>query len=134
MKIVILGDNNYSDNLKFNKYLLKEIKKNEKLLETKIKFSEIEFITGGLNGVSKLAQQFANSKKIPTKNFIADWNIFGSSAKNIRDKNILNYLKNFDDDVFIYIFSNKISEFEFLINSDLIKTYTLSILKTSDIK
>lgn len=82
MKIAIVGYREFTD-YNFFKKKLKKILKEYKYIPQKI-------ISGGCRGADKLAEKYANDKKIKLKIYNANWDKYGKSAGNKRNKKIVN--------------------------------------------
>ena len=79
MNIAIVGSRWYAEYDTIKEYIL-----------SKIDIKEVEcVISGGANGVDRMAEKFAKEFKIKTKIFLPDWNKHGKAAGPIRNKDIV---------------------------------------------
>lgn len=79
VKLAIVGSRSFHDKEKFKLHLQNWVKTTGKNPDV--------IISGGANGVDKLAKNYANENKIEYKEFPADWDKFGLSAG--RKRNLL---------------------------------------------
>lgn len=79
MKIAIVGSRWYAEYDVIKEYVLK-----------KIDINEVEcVISGGANGVDRLAEKFAKEFGLKMTVFLPDWNKHGKAAGPIRNKDIV---------------------------------------------
>jgi len=71
MRVLVCGGRDYAD-----EELFEEVMEN---------FEVTEIIQGGARGADRLAKQWAGDKRIPEREFPADWGQYGKSAGHIRN-------------------------------------------------
>lgn len=69
---------------------------------------EIEIVSGGCKGADSLAERYANENNIAMKIFPANWTKYGKSAGPIRNKEMINYIKNYNSIVVAFISKDSI--------------------------
>ena len=83
MKLAIVGSRNYTDYQKV-KHMI-----NDYLGD--ISRDDLEIVSGGAPGVDGLAKRFSKIRKLPYKEFPANWNKYGLAAGPIRNQEIADY-------------------------------------------
>lgn len=79
MNIAIVGSRWYAEYDTIKKYVL-----------SKIDINDVDcIISGGANGVDRMAEKLAKELKIKTKIFFPDWKKYGKAAGLIRNKDII---------------------------------------------
>lgn len=69
---------------------------------------EIEIVSGGCKGADSLAERYANENNIAMKIFPANWTKYGKAAGPIRNKEMVNYIKNYNSIVVAFISKDSI--------------------------
>lgn len=64
---------------------------------------EIEIVSGGCKGADTLAEKYANENSIASKIFLANWVKYGRAAGPIRNKEMIDYIKNYNAIVIAFI-------------------------------
>ena len=68
---------------------------------------ETELVSGGCKGTDKMAERFAKKNIIPIRVFIADWKKYGKAAGPIRNKQMIDYIKDSEKRYVIAFTSDK---------------------------
>ena len=89
--IMIVGTRTYEDYKAFKSKVDEWLNYNVNLNE-----DIIEIVSGGARGVDSLAERLANEENFLKKIFPADWNKFGKSAGPIRNRQMVEYIKEKD--------------------------------------
>lgn len=89
--IMIVGTRTYEDYKAFKKQVDEWLNYNVNLNE-----DIIEIASGGARGVDSLAEKLANEENFLLKIFSADWNKYGKSAGPIRNRQMVEYIKEKD--------------------------------------
>lgn len=89
--IMIVGTRTYEDYKAFKKKVDEWLNYNVNLNE-----DIIEIVSGGARGVDSLAERLANEENFLKKIFPADWNQYGKSAGPIRNRQMVEYIKEKD--------------------------------------
>ena len=89
--IMIVGTRTYEDYKTFKK-------QGDEWLNYNVNLNEdiIEIVSGGARGVDSLAERLANEEGFILKVFPADWNQHGKSAGPIRNRQMVEYIKEKD--------------------------------------
>jgi len=83
MKLIIAGSRTITDrNFVFD--TINKIIKEQQLMIT-------EVVSGGAKGVDRLGEEWAKVNKIPIKQFIPAWDIFGKAAGHMRNSSMAEY-------------------------------------------
>ena len=88
MKVLVCGGRSYNNKDRVN-FILDTFKA--------LYPGNLQIIQGGAKGADKLAFFWARENNIPTITFRADWKTYGKSAGFIRNREMLDYLKNYKD-------------------------------------
>ena len=62
---------------------------------------EIEIVSGHCQGADMLGEKYAEEHDMPVKLFPADWTKYGRRAGPIRNKQMVDYIKSFDNRIVI---------------------------------
>lgn len=89
--IMIVGTRTYEDYKAFKSKVDEWLNYNVNLNE-----DIIEIVSGGARGVDSLAERLANEETFLKKIFPADWNKYGKSAGPIRNRQMVEYIKEKD--------------------------------------
>ena len=89
--IMIVGTRTYEDYKEFKSKVDEWLNYNVNLNE-----DIIEIVSGGARGVDSLAERLANEENFLIKVFPADWNKYGKSAGPLRNKQMVEYIKEKD--------------------------------------
>ena len=89
--IMIVGTRTYEDYKTFKKQVDEWLNYNVNLNE-----DIVEIVSGGARGVDSLAEKLANEEGFILKVFPADWNQYGKSAGPIRNRQMVEYIKEKD--------------------------------------
>lgn len=89
--IMIVGTRTYEDYKAFKSKVDEWLNYNVNLNE-----DIIEIVSGGARGVDSLAERLANEEGFILKVFPADWNKYGKSAGPIRNRQMVEYIKEKD--------------------------------------
>lgn len=89
--IMIVGTRTYEDYKAFKSKVDEWLNYNVNLNE-----DIIEIVSGGARGVDSLAERLANEENFLKKIFPADWNKYGKSAGPIRNRQMVEYIKEKD--------------------------------------
>lgn len=89
--IMIVGTRTYEDYKAFKKQVDEWLNYNVNLND-----DIIEIVSGGARGVDSLAERLANEENFLLKVFPADWNKYGKSAGPIRNRQMVEYIKEKD--------------------------------------
>ncbi len=87
MEVLVAGSRSYCD---YNEF--------KALMDyTHEKYNITEIISGGARGADTLAERYARENSIPIRIFQANWSGYGKAAGFIRNADMHNYLKKFDN-------------------------------------
>lgn len=103
MKIIIAGGRDFNDYNLLETTLVDFLAPLMPILEPTL----IEIVSGHASGADSLGERFANKFGCNLKIFPADWNFFGRSAGIIRNKEMLAYVKKYDNPVLIAFWDGK---------------------------
>ena len=95
--IMIVGTRTYEDYKAFKSKVDEWLNYNVNLNE-----DIIEIVSGGARGVDSLAERLANEENFLLKIFPADWNKYGKSAGPIRNRQMVEYIKEKDGTCLIF--------------------------------
>lgn len=103
MKIIIAGGRDFQD------YELLKLSMNNFISswDKDIFPKDIEIVSGHASGADSLGEKFANEFGCKIRIFPADWNFFGKSAGIIRNREMLSYVKIYDDPILIAFWDGK---------------------------
>jgi hypothetical protein len=87
MVVLVAGSRNYYDYNEFS----------DVMDYTHKKYNITEIVSGGARGADSLAERYAKENNIPIKVFKANWDMYGNAAGYIRNAEMHNYLKDFED-------------------------------------
>lgn len=87
MKLLVAGSRNYYDYEEFSD-IINFIHK---------KYNITEIVSGGARGADTFAERWSKKNSIPIKIFKANWSMYGNAAGFIRNTEMHNYLKDFED-------------------------------------
>lgn len=90
IKILICGGRYFEEYNFFETYLDSFLEKHD------FDYSDIEIVSGGCKGTDKLAERFAQEHGCATKVFLADWKQYGRAAGPIRNKQMVDYINQFE--------------------------------------
>ena len=86
----------------FNNYQLLDTVLEDLIEDLDIDYSDIEIVSGHCEGADMLGEKFAqNHNSINLKVFPANWRLYGKSAGPIRNKEMINYISNFQNKLVI---------------------------------
>ena len=100
-KILICGGRHFNDYDVFSE------KVNAVFNELGITREETELVSGGCEGTDKMAERFAEENIIPIRVFSADWKKYGKAAGPIRNKQMVDYIKDSEERYVIAFTSDK---------------------------
>ena len=90
----------------FKEYEILKLLLNEYLFENHLLPSNIEIVSGNCDGADLLGERWAREKNIELKVFPAEWEKYGKSAGPIRNKQMIDYIKQFESKLVIAFASN----------------------------
>lgn len=99
MKIIVCGGRHFNNYFALSNILLDIIKNNTKDKES------IEIVSGHCTGADQLGERFAKQFKLGLKIFPAEWSKYGKSAGPIRNKKMIEYIRN-DSNPFVLAFTS----------------------------
>ena len=97
MKILVCGGRH------FNNYSVLELIINNVLAHDYV--SNIEIVSGGCAGADKLGEKYAELNDIPVKVFPANWTKYGRAAGPIRNREMIDYIKQYTGSLVIAFLS-----------------------------
>ncbi len=101
VKILICGGRHFNEYDVFSKTV------NSVLNDLEIHQDQIELVSGGCEGTDKMAERYAEENSISISVFNADWKRYGRAAGPIRNRQMIDYIKDSDHSYVIAFTSDR---------------------------
>ena len=95
LKILVCGGRHFNQ-YKLLEYVLSSIIESDRYTNCKV-----EIVSGGCDGADKLGERFALENDLELKVFNADWKKYGKSAGPIRNKQMIDYINEFENKIVV---------------------------------